>query len=279
MQRLIRAAEIARGKTLNGTSPVRRARAGVALEVASAEREVDVRERTRRLADQRLHPVAAELVAVAVEEHVGLLLDRMRREEVRVGAPEHGLGAPSAELEQALEAALRVRDDQVVLARIGSVVVVEPGIHAAELRQAHRHVAVVEDDRDAEPVADRLGDAAKVRHRDREDEHRVGPLALDEPQQMPTPARRDDTQDRLAGQPVDQGLLGAVLGATEVPVALESREEIPRARVGLAFEVGRVRRRAPPGGLDGRPRYGVTTRSTPSSCNPFQSCHQAGVQP
>src|SRR5260221_118130 len=27
----------------------------------------------------------------------------------------------------------------------------------------------------------------------------------------------------------------------------------------------------------GRPRYGVTIRSTPSSCRPFHSCHQAAV--
>ena len=112
MQRLMRAAEIARAKTLNGMSPTSRARADVALEVAAAEREVDVGQRPRRLADHRLHPVAAELVAVAVEEDVVLLLDRLRREELRVGAPEDRLGAARAELAQALEAALGVRDQR-----------------------------------------------------------------------------------------------------------------------------------------------------------------------
>ena len=33
------------------------------------------------------------------------------------------------------------------------------------------------------------------------------------------------------------------------------------------------------GDSTGRPRYGVTTRSTPASYIPFQSCHHAGVQP
>jgi len=33
------------------------------------------------------------------------------------------------------------------------VVVVEAGVHATELGQAHGHVAVVEDDRDVETVA------------------------------------------------------------------------------------------------------------------------------
>ena len=155
MQRLIRAAEIARGNDGNGTSPTRRARPGVAAEVVAAEREVDVGQRARRLADERRHPLAPELVAVAVEEDVGLLLDRLRGEELGVGAPEDRLGPPRAEREQALEPALGVRDHEVVLARIGAVVVVEARVHAAELGQAHRHVAVVEDDRDVEPVAQR----------------------------------------------------------------------------------------------------------------------------
>ena len=45
MQRLTRAAEIARANALNGTSPVMRALPDVSLEVASAEREVDVGQR------------------------------------------------------------------------------------------------------------------------------------------------------------------------------------------------------------------------------------------
>ena len=120
MQRLTRAAEIARAKTLNGMSPISARVADVALEVAAAEREVRVRQRARRLADHRLHPVAPELVAVAVEEDVVLLLDLLRREELGIGAPEDRLGAPRAELAQPLEPALGVRDHEVVLGRIGA---------------------------------------------------------------------------------------------------------------------------------------------------------------
>ena len=105
---------------------------------------------SRRLGSTTIRSIQsrAELLAVAVEEDVGRLLDRQRPEELGVGAPEDRLGAARAELAQPLEPALRVRDDEVVLARIGAVVVVEARVHAAELGQAHRHVAVVEDDRD-----------------------------------------------------------------------------------------------------------------------------------
>ena len=178
MLRLIRAAEIARAKTLNGTSPERRRAPDVALEVASAERKVDPRVAARRLADQSPHPFAPELVAVPVEEDVVLLLDGHGPEELGVSAPEHRLGPARAELEEAFEASFGVREHEVVLRRIGAVVVVEPGVHAAELGQAHRHVAVVEDDRDAESLPQVGGDPAEVRHRDGEDEHRVGPLPL-----------------------------------------------------------------------------------------------------
>ena len=154
--------------------------AGVAAEIAPAEREVDVRQLARRLADHRLHPVAAELVAVAVEEHVQLLRHLVRREELGIGAPEDRLRPARAQLEQAVERALGVRDEEVVLGRVGVVVPVEAGVHAAELRQAHRHVAVVEDDRDAEALAQGRRDAAQVRHRHGEDDDRIRALALDE---------------------------------------------------------------------------------------------------
>ena len=52
-----------------------RRRSDVASKVLSAEGEVDLRRETRRLADERLHPLPSELVAVAVEEDVVLLLD------------------------------------------------------------------------------------------------------------------------------------------------------------------------------------------------------------
>src|SRR5262249_39854632 len=98
----------------------------VAAEVLPAEGKVDLRGRPAGLAAQRLHPLAAELVAVAVEENGVLLPDRRRLEELGVGGPEHRLGAARAELAQTLEPALGVRDDQVVLRRIRAVVVVEP---------------------------------------------------------------------------------------------------------------------------------------------------------
>src|SRR5262245_54214293 len=62
--------------------------ADVAAEVAAAEREVDLGRAARRIAHQRLHPLAPELVAVPVEEDVVLLLDVVRPEEVGIRAPE-----------------------------------------------------------------------------------------------------------------------------------------------------------------------------------------------
>ena len=131
---------------------------------------------------------------------------------------------------------------EVVLARIGAVVPVEAGVHAAELGQAHRHVAVVEHDRDAEALAQRGRDAAEVRHRHGEDDDRVGPLALDEPLEVPAPARRHPAPDHLARHPVAEPVVRVVLGAAEVRVALQPRASVARAGERLALEVGRVRR-------------------------------------
>ena len=65
------------------------------------------------------------------------------------------------------------------------MVVVEPRVHAAELGQAHRHVAVVEDDGHAEALAQELRDPAQVRHRDGEDDDRVDvALALEQRLEM-----------------------------------------------------------------------------------------------
>ena len=133
------------------------------------------------------------------------------------------------------------------------MVPVEAGVHAAELRQAHRHVAVVEDDRHAEALAQRRRDAAQVRHRDGEDDHRVGPLALDQLLEVPAPARRHPAPDHLARHPVAETVLRIVLGAAQIAVALEPRDHVARARERLAFDVGRVRRRAPPGRFDRPP--------------------------
>ena len=212
MQRLMRAAEIARAKTLNGTSPISRARPVSLRKSRPPSAKSTLVERPGGLADHRLDPVAAELVAVAVEEDVHLLLDRLRREELRVGAPEERLGPPGAELAEPLEAALGVREQQVVLGRVGLVVPVEAGVHAAELRQAHRDVAVVERDRDAVPLAEIRRDAAQVRHRHREDDDRVWTLTLDELVEVPLPARCHPAPDELARHAVAEPVLRVVLG-------------------------------------------------------------------
>src|SRR5207237_5844593 len=103
----------------------------------------------------------------AVEEDVHLLLDRFREEHVRIGAPKDRLGAARAELAQPLETTLRVRDDEVVFARVTAEVVAEARVHPAELGQAHRYVAVIEDDRDAEALPKEGRDSPQVveRHR------------------------------------------------------------------------------------------------------------------
>ena len=130
------------------------------------------------------------------------------------------------------------------------MVVVEPGVHAAELRQAHRDVAVVEDDRDAVALPEVRRDPAEVRHRDGEDEHRVRSLLRDEPVEVAPPARGDDAPDRLAREPVEGAVVGALLDAPEVPVALQPREAAAERGVALALPIGRVRRGPPPRRLD-----------------------------
>ena len=239
MLRLIRAAEIACAKALKGTSPIEPRAAGVALEVTAAERELELGRGAARLADHRRHPVPAELVAVAVEEDVVHLLDAPRREELGIGAPEDRLRAARAELAQPPEPALRVRDDEVVLGRIGAVVVVEAGVHAAELGQAHWHVAVVEDHRHAEALAQVRGDAAEVRHRHGEDDDRVDvALALEHPGQVAPPARRHPAPDRLPRDLVERRLVGRVLRPAQVPVALDAREPGPNRGEALALAPG-----------------------------------------
>src|SRR5205085_1831941 len=98
----------------------------------------------------------------------------------------------------------------------GSVVVVEAGVHAAELRQTHRHVAVVEDDRDGVALADRRRDAAEMRHRHREHDYGVDvALALEQPLQMPLPAWRHPALDGLERDAVAGRHLRARLLAAE----------------------------------------------------------------
>ena len=116
MFRLTRAREIACANDVERDVADAARVAGVAAEVRAAEREVDLGIAPARLADERVHPLAPELVAVAVEEDVVLLLDGERLEELRVGAPEDRLGAARAELAQPVEPALGVREHEVVLA-------------------------------------------------------------------------------------------------------------------------------------------------------------------
>ena len=96
--------------------------ADVPLEVEAAESELELGRGPRRLADHDLHPVAPELVAVSVEEDIHVFLNRLRREELRVGAPEERLRAPGTELEQPSRAAFRVRQHEVVLPGIRAVI-------------------------------------------------------------------------------------------------------------------------------------------------------------
>ena len=132
------------------------------------------------------------------------------------------------------------------------MVVVEARVHAAELGQAHRHVAVVEDDRHAEALAQVGGDAAEVGHRHREDDHRVDVRSRSEHlRQVPPPARRHPAPDRLARQPVERATpRGAPRrGAGSGRPSARARPRADRGEA-LALDVGRVRRRPPPGRLD-----------------------------
>ena len=251
MFKLIREAEIAWLKALKGMSPTSQARPVSPWKSRPPSANSSSGARPARLADHGGHPVAAELVPVAVEEDVVELLDRARREELRIGAPVDGLGPPRPELEQRGQPALRVRDDEVVLGRIGAVVVVEARVHAAVLGQAHRHVAVVEDHRDAEALAQERRDAAEVRHRDGEHDDRVDVLlALEHLRQMPLPAWRHPAPDRLAGRLVEDGLVRRLLGPAEIAVALQPRQPAPDGGEALTLDPGRVRRRPPPRRLD-----------------------------
>src|SRR4029450_231313 len=105
---------------------------------------------------------------------------------------------------------------------------------------------VVEDDGDAEPLAQRARDPAEVRHRDGEDDDGVRPPPLDKLLEVPLPARRDPAGDRLARELVEAGLLRMRLLTAQVVVALEAREDAAYRLVRLALPVGRVRGDAPP---------------------------------
>ena len=77
-----------------------------------------------------------------------------------------------------------------------------------------------------------------------------GPLPLDEPLEVAPPARGHDPPDRLARDAVEGALVGRVLAAAEVAVALEPREPVAHGGVRLGLAIGRVRRDAPPRRLD-----------------------------
>ena len=158
MQRLTRAAEIARENVIERDVADHARAAGVALEVASAEREVDVGEMrakarrpstpssragTCRRSRRRRRPSPSRRRAAR--------RTRGRRPRRR---PPLGAHRARAAVRARLRSSTTIRSYS---RRVGVVVPVEAGVHAAELRQAHRHVAVVEDDGDAEPLAQRGG--------------------------------------------------------------------------------------------------------------------------
>ena len=250
MLRLTRAAEIARAKTLNGTSPMSalcRCRRG------SPGRQV----RSRCLV-----PGATDRPRTPASIRAGTCR-RIRKRRCRTPCPLRGGGKgqgrqprtptprDARRAPQALEAALRVGEHNVVLRRIGAMVVVETSVHATELGQAHRHVAVVEDHRHAEPLAETRRDPEKVRHRHGEEHDGVHvPLALEQLLEMAQPPRRHVAPDHVANRLVEARVIGVVLGTAKVAVALQPGNGVtgPRERLGLVVE--RVRRDAPPRGLD-----------------------------
>ena len=133
------------------------------------------------------------------------------------------------------------------------MVPVEAGVHAAELGQAHRHVAVVEDDRQAVALAQVGGDASQVGHRHREDDERIGPLALDERVEMLR--QRGVTQrqitSRVIRSPSPSSGLSSARRRYESPL---SRATTSRARANDSpSTIRRVRGRPPPRRFDRPP--------------------------
>ena len=99
-----------------------------------------------------------------------------------------------------------------------------------------------------------VGDAAEVRHRHGEDDDRVGPLALDEPLEVPPPARRHEAPDRLARHAGRRASRRASPPSRRRwPSPFSRAASVAQPRVRLALEVGRVRRPPPPGRLDRPP--------------------------
>src|SRR5207253_770379 len=88
--------------------------ADVAAEITAAQGEVELRRPPARLADELAHPLATELVAVAIEEDVVLLFDVERRKELGVRCPEERLRPARAELEESRDSAFGVREHEVV---------------------------------------------------------------------------------------------------------------------------------------------------------------------
>ena len=241
MFRLIRACEIARANVLNGTSPIIQARPTSPWKSRPPSANSSSGATAAGLPDHRRHPVAPELVAVPVEEDVMHLLELLRREELGIRGPEDRLGPPRAELAQPLEPAFRVRDDEVVLGRIGAVVVVEAGVHAAELGQAHRHVAVVEDDGTPKrsrrysgiPRRCAIGTVKTITAS-------TSRSLLEHLRQMPPPARRDPAADRLARDLVERRLVRASprRGAGSGRPSPARGPSGPRAKLSPSTQVG-----------------------------------------
>src|SRR5581483_4568606 len=71
-----------------------------------------------------------------------------------------------------------------------------------------------------------------------------------QPFEMPPPARRHPPPDQLARHLVAEAVLGVLLGAAEMRVALQTRDGVARERKRLALAVGGVLGDAPPRRLD-----------------------------
>ena len=141
---------------------------------------------------------------------------------------------------------------QVVLGRVGVVVPVEAGVHAAELGQAHRHVAVVE--HDGRPNFSRSADGMPRR------------CAIGTVNTITASGRSRSTRcSRCLRQRgvTQRQITSRVTGRRRCPrdpprragdaVALDPRDGVARPGERLALVVGRVRRGAPPRRLDRPP--------------------------
>src|SRR5438093_1260836 len=160
-----------------------------------------------------------------------------------------------ARFEPALDSLVRIRDDRGTCrseleratrrgrvqrgVRTASDVQVDASARDRLREHVERNVADVEHDGDAVAFTQPRGDAAEVRHRHGEHDHRGDvALALEDLLEVTLPARRHVAPDHLARELVD-GVVGRILlGAAEVRVPPQPRGETARGceRLGLAVE-------------------------------------------